>query len=62
MSKDSKILVSKKRESCTKDVQSCTAFEMDDRTVELVDTPGFSDSKMTDTQVLELIGTWMKDK
>lgn len=62
MSDDLKIVVSKKRESCTKNVQACNAFEVDGRTVELVDTPGFSDSKMTDTQVLEKIATWLKEK
>ncbi|KAG9680225.1 hypothetical protein KCU87_g411, partial [Aureobasidium melanogenum] len=30
-------------------------------TVILVDTPGFSDTNMTDTQVLEKIANWMKD-
>lgn len=62
MSKDLKIVVGKTRRSCTKNVQSCNSFEIDGRIVELVDTPGFSDSELTDTQVLELIGDWMKEK
>lgn len=62
MSNDTKIVVGKRRQSCTKNVQSCNAFEIDGRSVELVDTPGFSDSEMTDTQVLELIGAWLKEK
>jgi hypothetical protein len=34
---------------------------MNDENVILVDTPGFSDTNLTDTEILRRIATWMKD-
>lgn len=34
-------------------------LQIDGRLVRLVDTPGFDDTNLTDTQVLEMIVTWM---
>lgn len=54
--------MSKKSKSCTRKVQASASFEMDCRIVELVDTPGFNNDEMTDTQVLGMIGEWMKER
>ena len=34
-------------------------MQIDGRLIRLVDTPGFDDTNLTDTQVLEMIVTWM---
>ncbi|KAH7130891.1 hypothetical protein EDB81DRAFT_888190 [Dactylonectria macrodidyma] len=34
-------------------------IEIDNRLIRLVDTPGFDDTNLTDTLVLEMIVTWM---
>ncbi|CAE6452670.1 unnamed protein product [Rhizoctonia solani] len=46
--------------SCTDTVEMAPPFILDGRDIWLVDTPGFDDSSMSDTQVLEMIGEFMK--
>ncbi|EWC45605.1 hypothetical protein DRE_05166 [Drechslerella stenobrocha 248] len=45
-------------ESCTSDISLFTT-KIDDITVHLVDTPGFSDTYLSDTEVLELIAEYL---
>ena len=45
--------------SCTNDVQVCRPFELDGRTVTLVDTPGFDDTTKSDTDVLAMIAAFL---
>jgi predicted GTPase len=53
-------VISDELPSCTAEVKTSKPFVLDGRTVRLVDTPGFSDTRMSDTEVLNLIGEWMK--
>jgi predicted GTPase len=46
--------------SCTAEVQLSKPFMVNGRTVRLVDTPGFNDSTRSDTEVLGVVGDWMK--
>ena len=46
-------------ESCTKEVQISDSFELDGRTVVLIDTPGFDDTNVSDTNVLNMIATYL---
>jgi predicted GTPase len=41
--------------SCTKTVQVSKPFELDDRPVILIDTPGFDDTEKSDTDILHII-------
>ena len=41
-------------ESCTATVQTCS-FSLHDHTVTLIDTPGFDDTNLSDTEVLKRI-------
>lgn len=62
MTGDNRIVVGDGLGSCTKVVESSSVFEVQGHTVELVDTPGFNDDEMTDTDVLKLIADWMEKK
>lgn len=62
MTGDKRIVVGSGLGSCTKTVESSSVFEMEGHLVELVDTPGFNDDTMTDTDVLKLIAEWMEEK
>jgi predicted GTPase len=46
-------------ESCTSDIHEA-AFRMKEHQVQLIDTPGFDDTNLTDTEVLKKIATWME--
>ncbi|KAK0711784.1 P-loop containing nucleoside triphosphate hydrolase protein [Lasiosphaeris hirsuta] len=46
---------------CTQDPKS-VEFQMDDRTIVLIDTPGFDDDKRSDVRILEDIAIWMAKK
>jgi len=46
-------------ESCTANVQLAGGFTIDGRPVVLIDTPGFDDTKMSDTDVLKLIAAFL---
>ncbi|QRV94469.1 50S ribosome-binding GTPase [Ceratobasidium sp. AG-Ba] len=41
--------------SHTKDVQTSPVFQVDNRNVQLYDTPGFDDTNMTDTDILKVL-------
>ena len=43
--------------SCTQKIQVSNEFILDGRRVVLIDTPGFDDTKRSDTKVLQLIAT-----
>ncbi|KAF8064446.1 P-loop containing nucleoside triphosphate hydrolase protein [Lyophyllum atratum] len=47
--------VSGELESCTTSVQTTNPFELDGHRVTLIDTPGFDDSRLRDTDVLAMI-------
>ncbi|TFY83408.1 hypothetical protein EWM64_g597 [Hericium alpestre] len=47
-------------ESCTSDVQTAQAFELDGRRVMLIDTPGFDDTSKSDTDILKLIASFLQ--
>lgn len=46
--------------SCTKDVLKSNTFEVAGRQMVLLDTPGFDDSDMSDTEVLRKIVLYLK--
>ncbi|KAJ8691725.1 hypothetical protein PTI98_011264 [Pleurotus ostreatus] len=45
--------------SCTSDVQTSKPFRLGDRTVRLIDTPGFDDTTRSDTDVLSMISAYL---
>ena len=45
-------------ESCTAEVKLANEFTLDGRVVTLIDTPGFDDSTMNDTDVLKIIAAF----
>lgn len=47
--------------SSTKEAQSGPIFMLDGRPVQLFDTPGFDDTTLTDTEVLQGITTFLLD-
>ncbi|KAF2823259.1 hypothetical protein CC86DRAFT_237621, partial [Ophiobolus disseminans] len=47
------------QESCTADVLPMP-FQLDDFKGSIIDTPGFDDTHLTDTQILEKIANWME--
>ena len=46
-------------EPCTADVQLSDEFNLDGRRVILIDTPGFDDTSMSDTEVLQIIAAFL---
>ena len=46
-------------ESCTDDIQFAEPFKIDGRIVTLIDTPGFDDTKLSDTSVLNMIAAYL---
>ena len=53
----SNLTIGKGLDSCTSEVQGSEQFELDGRSVTLVDTPGFDDSALSDVDVLKMIAT-----
>ncbi|RDB17530.1 GTP-binding protein A [Hypsizygus marmoreus] len=51
--------VGSEMESCTTTVQPSTPFDLDGYRITLIDTPGFDDSKLRDTDVLAMIGAYL---
>ena len=47
--------------SCTAQVQISPMFELAGHNVTLIDTPGFDDTLQTDTQILDLVSTFLAD-
>ncbi|KAH8799269.1 P-loop containing nucleoside triphosphate hydrolase protein [Flagelloscypha sp. PMI_526] len=45
--------------SCTAEVQVGNSFELDGRSVTLIDTPGFDDTKMSELEILKLISDYL---
>ena len=46
-------------ESCTADVQLADKFTLDGRPVTLIDTPGFDDTAVSDTEILKMIAAFL---
>ena len=46
-------------ESCTSKIQASSTFELSDKLVTLVDTPGFDDSNVSDTDILKMIAVFL---
>ncbi|KAG8718280.1 hypothetical protein FRC09_012903 [Ceratobasidium sp. 395] len=46
--------------SCTEQVQFAPLFELEGREIQLIDTPGFDDTNVSDTDILDRIGTFLK--
>lgn len=46
-------------ESCTNEVQTSMAIDISGKSVVLVDTPGFDDTTLTDTDVLKIIAAYL---
>lgn len=56
---DSGFKVGNELESCTDDIQIAEPFKIDGRIVTLIDTPGFDDTKLSDTCVLNMIAAYL---
>ena len=56
----SNLAVSDGLKSCTADVQTAGAFDLDGRRVVLIDTPGFDDTTKSDTDVLKIIAAFLE--
>ncbi|KAG9101417.1 hypothetical protein FS749_007224 [Ceratobasidium sp. UAMH 11750] len=46
--------------SCTQKVETAPRFKIDGREIQLIDTPGFDDTNVSDTEILERIGQFLK--
>ena len=46
-------------ESCTAEVKLADKFNLDGRTVTLIDTPGFDDTLKSDADILEMIAAFL---
>ncbi|KDR68534.1 hypothetical protein GALMADRAFT_1034423 [Galerina marginata CBS 339.88] len=55
----SNLRVGSELESCTSDVQISEPFELDSQVVTLIDTPGFDDTRLSDTNVLNMIAAYL---
>ncbi|KAF8606256.1 hypothetical protein BDV93DRAFT_604752 [Ceratobasidium sp. AG-I] len=54
------LLVGHMQKSCTETVQLAPLFELEGRDIQLVDTPGFDDSTMTDSEILKRLASFLK--
>jgi hypothetical protein len=45
--------------SCTSKVETAQTFELFDKLVTLVDTPGFDDTTVSDTDILKMIAVYL---
>ncbi|KAF8972332.1 P-loop containing nucleoside triphosphate hydrolase protein [Flammula alnicola] len=55
----SNLRIGRELESCTNDVQISQPFEVDGQMISLIDTPGFDDTNLSDTTVLNMIATYL---
>ncbi|TFK74165.1 hypothetical protein BDN72DRAFT_956009 [Pluteus cervinus] len=55
----SKLRVGRGLQSCTDTIQPAKPFELDGRTVTLIDTPGFDDTAKSDADVLKMIAAFL---
>ena len=46
-------------ESCTAEVKLADKFALDGSSVTLIDTPGFDDTSLSDTDILEMIAAFL---
>lgn len=46
--------------SCTSEIDVTDAFDLDGRRVVLIDTPGFDDTQLSDTEVLQMIAAFLE--
>ena len=46
-------------ESCTTEIQVADGFTLDGREVTLIDTPGFGDTTLRDTDILKMIASFL---
>ena len=46
-------------DSCTAEVQLANKFTLDGRSVTLIDTPGFDDTVLSDSDILEMIAAFL---
>ena len=46
-------------ESCTAEVKLAAPFTLDDKTVTLIDIPGFDDTTKRDTEILKIIAAFL---
>ena len=46
-------------ESCIAEVELAKEFNLDERAVTLIDTPGFDDSVMSDMEILKIIAAFL---
>lgn len=56
---DSNINIGHDLESCTTQVEKYTCTKYSGRTIHFVDTPGFDDTKRSDTEVLRELASWL---
>ncbi|KAJ3559128.1 hypothetical protein NM688_g527 [Phlebia brevispora] len=45
--------------SCTSKVETCASFQLGNRLITLVDTPGFDDTNVSDTDILKMIAVYL---
>ena len=55
----SKLVIGDELKSCTSTVQAATPFTLGNRTVTLIDTPGFDDTKISETDILKMIALYL---
>ncbi|PPQ77619.1 hypothetical protein CVT25_011230 [Psilocybe cyanescens] len=55
----SNLKVGRELESCTRDVEVSDTFLLDGHKINLIDTPGFDDTKLTDTNILNMIASYL---
>lgn len=55
-------MVSDGQSSCTREVVAAPDFQLDGRTVRLIDTPGFDDSDRSDVDVLKTVAMFMAEQ
>lgn len=55
----SSLRVGKGLESCTNEVQTTLPFELGGKMVTLIDTPGYDDTGMSDTDILKMLALYL---
>jgi hypothetical protein len=59
MMSGSRLQIGKHLESCTSDVQISDPFELDGQIINLIDTPGFDDTTLSEHSILNLIAAFL---
>ena len=60
LASNSNLKVGNDLDSCTSQISCSNTFELLGRTVQLIDTPGFDDSSVSDTQILRRIALYLE--